>query len=306
MSMVAIATVGSINMDLAVSTPRVPLRGENLLAHALQVGLGGKGSNPAVALARMGARSHLVGCVGQDDFGEQALRLIAHEGVAIQGVVVTTDAPTGVAIIMVDDEGENTILVVIGANAALTPEMVEQGLGRIGDHLAAIQVNFEIPESCVAATVRYGQAHDIPVVVDAGPPRPYGPEVWGRATVLSPNALEAETLVGYSVADDKAALQAARDLLACGPEAIVLKRGAQGALVCTRDQVVRVPSFAVEVVDTTGAGDAFTAGLTLALAEGQALADAARFGCAAGAVAVTRLGAMSAMPTRVEVEALLA
>lgn len=301
-----IATVGSINMDLAIRTPRVPLRGENLLAHSLAVGLGGKGANPAVALARMGACSLLVGCVGEDDFGRRALALLDSEGVQTDRVAVVANVPTGVALIMVDDAGENTILVVIGANERLTPEAIEAALFPHWGELVALLVNFEIPAAAVAATVRLGASHRVPVIVDAGPPRAYGPDVWGQATVLSPNVLEAETLVEYSIPDDETARRAARDLLAAGPQAVVLKRGERGALLCTATKERLMPAFGVNVVDTTGAGDAFTAGLTLALAEGQSLDEAVRFANAAGGLAITRLGAMAAMPTRAEVEGLLA
>ena len=195
--------------------------------------------------------------------------------------------------------------MVIGANAELTPERVEAVLAPHWDRLEGLVVSFEIPEACVAATVRLARAHDLPVVVDAGPPRRYGPETWGGATVLSPNELEAGELLGYAVSDDASAESAARYLLARGPEAVVLKRGAKGSLVCSASGVQAVPAFAVDVVDTTGAGDAFTAGLTLALVEGRSLTGAARFANAAGAVAVTRVGTMKAMPSRAEVEALL-
>lgn len=301
-----IATVGSVNMDLTVRAPRVPLTGENLLAVDLKVGLGGKGANPAVALARMGADSLLVGCVGDDDFGNQARDLLRCEGVNVGGLAVLKSVPTGVALIIVDDSGENTILVVIGANQRLVPDLVEQALVPHWGQLAALTVSFEIPEDCVYAAIREARAHDLPVVVDAGPPRQYSITTWQNATVLSPNALEAESLVGYPVKDDSSAIRAARDLLRRGPWAVVLKLGARGALLCTDEEETFVPGFQVDVVDTTGAGDAFSAGLTLAIAEGGSLRDAVRFANAAGAVAVTRLGAMAAMPTREEVDARLA
>lgn len=300
-----IAMVGSVNMDLAVATARVPLVGENLLARDLRVGLGGKGANPVVALARMGAESLLVACVGDDDFGRTALDSLIIEGVSTSGITRVLDTPTGVALIMVDDEGENTILVVIGANALLTAEMVDTALEPHWGRLDALAVSFEIPEPCVATAVRGARSHDVPVIVDAGPPREYGPDTWGNATILSPNALEAATLVGYPIDDDASARRAARELLLAGPDAIVLKLGARGAILCTDAGTESAPPFNVKAVDTTGAGDAFTAGLALAVAEGRPLAEAVRFANAAGAVTVTRMGTMTAMPTRQEIERLL-
>ncbi len=304
--MAVIGVVGSIIMDLAVLTPRLPRRGENILAHRLQIGPGGKGANAAVAIARLGAQPVLVGRVGDDDFGRRELAALRAEGVDTEAVGVDPEMQTGVALIMVDDEGENTILVVIGANDRLAPEHVEQGLAPYWDRLDALLVNFEVPEATVAAAIRAARARGLPVVVDAGPPRPYGPAVWGEATVISPNALEAATLVGHPVEDDAQAETAARELLAAGPQAVVLKRGAAGALLATADGIEYIPSFRVDVVDTTGAGDAFSGALVVAMAEGRPLTEAVRFANAAGALAVTRVGTMPAMPTRAAVEALLA
>lgn len=301
-----VAVVGSFNMDLAVRTPRAPLQGENLSAYSLRIGLGGKGANPAVALARLGLASALVGCVGADDFGRRALVALQQEGVDVSGLVMLPDADTGVALIMVDDGGQNTILVVNGANDHLTPEHVSHALQPMWGDLRAILVNFEIPEAAVAAAVREGVTHGVPVVVDAGPPRRYAAETWRGAAVLSPNEEEAKALLGYAVDDETSALRAAHDLLATGPQAVVLKLGARGALLCTPQGALHVPPFQVSVVDTTGAGDAFTAGLVAALVEGMALPQAVRFANAAGALAVTQLGTMNAMPTRAQVQALLA
>jgi ribokinase len=304
--MPTIAVVGSIITDLAVLTPRVPTRGENILAHRLKIGPGGKGANAAVAAARLGASSLLVGRIGDDYFGREELAALRAEGVNTDAVSIDPEVQTGAAIVMVDDEGENTILVIIGANDRLTPEDVESGLAPHWGHLDAVLINFEIPPAAIAAAVNAAYAHGVPAIVDAGPPRTFGPEVWGRATVLSPNALEAATLVGHPVEDAAAAETAARELLKGGPQAVVLKRGAAGALLVTREGSQHIPAFRVTVVDTTGAGDAFSGALTVALAEGKPFPEAVRFANAAGALTVTRVGTLPAMPTRAEVEALLA
>ncbi len=216
------------------------------------------------------------------------------------------EAGTGVAFIMIDADGENTILVVNGANDRLDAETVSRALASHGATLDGILINFEIPGAAVAAGVRLGKVGGVPVIVDAGPPRPYGPEIWADCTVLTPNALETATLVGHPVQDDAAAEGAARELLAAGPQAVVLKRGARGALLLTVGREVHVPAFPVEVVDTTGAGDAFSATLAVAIAEGLPLERAVRRANAAGALTVTRFGTMPAMPTRQEVDAFLA
>lgn len=302
----AVAAVGSIMTDLAVFTPRLPQRGENILAHRLQIGPGGKGANAAAAAVRLGARAVLVGAVGDDHFGREDLAALRREGVVADGVTIDRETSTGAAVILIDATGENTILVIIGANERLTPGMVESALAPHWATLDALLVNFEVPQEAVAAAVRGASGRGIPVLVDAGPPRTFPPEVWAAATVLSPNELEAATLTGRPMEDTAQAEAIARALLDAGPQAVVLKRGAAGALVATRDEVRHVPGFRVPVVDTTGAGDAFSAALLVAMAEGRDLMAAVRFASAAGALAVTRPGTLPAMPTRTEVEAFLA
>jgi ribokinase len=303
--MTKIAVIGSVIADLAVRTPRVPVVGENLLAESFTVGPGGKGANAAVAVARAGAEAVLVGCIGDDDFGRMEMAHLRREGVDVDAVQVASESATGVAFIMVDAEGENTILVVNGANDLLSVDAVSRALESHRPTLDGILINFEIPEVAVATGVRLGQAQGIPIVVDAGPPRSYASQTWAGCTVLTPNALEAATLVGYPVRDDAAAESAARELLSAGPQAVVLKRGARGSLLLTREGEVHVPAFPVDVVDTTGAGDAFSATLAVAVAEGIPLERAVGRANAAGALTVTQFGTMSAMPTRQEVDAFL-
>lgn len=308
--MTKIAVIGSIVADLAVRTPRVPQVGENLLAESFQVGPGGKGANAAVAVARAGAEAVLVGCAGDDDFARMEFAQLRKEGVNVEAVATTTEVSTGVAFIMIDAEGENTILVVNGANDYLSAEAVSRALNTHRDVLDGILINFEVPPQAIASGVQWGKAQGIPVVVDAGPPRPYGPEVWAGCTILTPNAFETASLARYDAADvlmdDAIAEKAARKLLSAGPWAVVPHRGARGALLVTADQAVDVPAFQVDVVDTTGAGDAFSATLTVAVAEGLPLEQAVRRANAAGALTVTRFGTMRAMPTRQEVDDFLA
>ena len=304
--MTKIAVIGSLNADLSVLTPRVPNVGENFLAHGFNIGPGGKGANAAVAAARSGGETVLIGCVGDDDFGRMLLGHLRRAGVDVEVVGVDPQAATAVAFIMIDAQGENTILVVNGANDRLSAEMVERALESHQGTLGSILVDFEVPEAAVAAGVRWGRDHGIPTIVDAGPPRPYAQATWQDCTILSPNELETATMVGYPIDDDAAAVQAARQLLAAGPQAVVLKRGARGALLLTADQELLVPAFPVTVVDTTGAGDAFSGMLAVAVAEGLPLDESIWRASAAGALNVTRLGAMPAMPTRQEVDAFLA
>jgi len=300
--MTRIAIIGSIIVDLIVRTQRVPSVGENLGAESFSMTPGGKGANAAVAVARAGAQPLLVGRVGGDDFGRMELRDLRREGVDVSAVSVDPEASTGVAVVIVDARGENTILVVNGANDRLTADAVSQALSPCTDTLDAILINFEVPEPAVAAGVRLGKQRGIPVIVDAGPPRSYGADSWADCTILTPNELETATLVGYPVRDEATAERAARELLRAGPQAVVLKLGARGALLLTADGEEHIPAFAVEVVDTTGAGDAFSATLAIAVAEGLPLDEAVRRASAAGALTVTRAGTMSAMPMGQEVD----
>jgi ribokinase len=300
-----IAVIGSIITDLAVKTSRVPMVGENLLAESLQIGPGGKGANAAVAVARAGAESMLIGCVGNDEFGRMEMAYLDREGVDLSGVIIHPEADTGAAIIMIDVEGENTILVVKGANDHLSEDVVGNILNTHRNTLDGILVNFEIPEAAVAAAVQAGVDFRIPVIVDAGPPRAYAPKTWANCTILSPNALEAATLVGYSIEDEADVLHAARELLAAGPQAVVLKLGSRGAMILSEEQEATLPAFPVDVVDTTGAGDAFSGTLSVAIADGLSLEEAVWRANAAGALTVTRLGTMPVMPTRQEVDAFL-
>lgn len=304
--MTRIAVIGSIVTDLAVRTPRVPAVGENVTGESFKVGPGGKGANSAVAVARAGAEAILIGCIGDDDFGRMEMACLREEGVIIDAVAVTPEAPTALAVIMLDASGENTILVVNGANDHLSADAVTRALEGHREGLDAILINFEVAEAAVAAGVRMGKTMGIPTIVDAGPPRRYALETWAGCTILSPNTQETAEMVGYAIPDDEMARHAARELLAAGPQAVVLKLGARGAWLLTKEQETLIPAFPVEVVDTTGAGDAFSGTLTIATAEGLPPVEAVRRANAAGALAVTRLGTMPAMPTREEVDAFLA
>ena len=204
-----IAVIGSVVIDLAVQTPRLPTRGETLLGGNFKIGPGGKGANAAVAVQRAGGAAVLLGCIGDDDFGRMEMAALRDEGVDVDAVTIHPEAPTGVGIAMIDADGENTILGVLGANDYLSPNDVTHALTLHQDTLGGILVNFEVPEPAVAAAVQLGVDYGVPVIVDAGPARPYTPETWRNCTILTPNEQETETLVGYPVSDDATAERAA-------------------------------------------------------------------------------------------------
>lgn len=301
-----VVIVGSINMDLVLRADRMPLPGETIRAEDLAFVPGGKGANQAVAVAQLGGRSTMIGRVGDDPFAPQLIQGLKNHKVDVRHVLSVENCSSGVAVIAVDPSGENAITVVGGANARLTPEDLES-LESVIARADALLLQLEIPFESVSAAIAIARKHKVFTVLDPAPAPPGElPKDLYRVDVLSPNQLEARQITGLPVTNDSEARRAAEELLRRGARNAVMKLGQSGALVATdRGEVRHVPSFPVQAVDTTAAGDAFTAAMTLAHAEGATLANAARFGCAAGAHAVTVFGAQPAMPTRAQVKSLL-
>ncbi|MCY2924030.1 MAG: ribokinase, partial [Planctomycetota bacterium] len=266
---------------------------------------GGKGANQAVAAARLGGHVAMIARVGDDAFGRALLDALGSEGVDCTAVVAAGDCPTGVALIIVDGCGENAIVVAPGANAMLTPDDVYSNAA-LFDQAAVVAIQLEIPLPTVRAAITVARRHHCKVVLDPAPAPSRMPEELFHVDVLSPNAREAECLTGQLALEERVDKTVALDLIARGAQAAVLKLGPRGALVVAADgQFARIAPYAVPVVDTTGAGDAFTAALALALAQEMTLPEAAHFAAAAGALACTRLGAQQAMPTLDEVRILM-
>jgi ribokinase len=301
-----LAVVGSINMDLVTRVSRLPRPGETLAGRDLRQIPGGKGANQAVAAARLGAQTTLLGRVGNDGFGPQLLSALRAAGVTTDFVQTLDSCSSGVALISVDDSGQNCITIISGANGRLLPADVEQDQ----DAVAKAQVlllQLEIPLESVAAALSIARRNQVLTVLDPAPvpPGPL-PDALFHVDVISPNQTEAESLTGIPVVDLDTAERAARQLLDRGAKSAVIKLGEQGALWCDRSGCGHVPAARVAVVDTTAAGDAFTAALGVALAESQTLPVAVRFGCAAGTLATMTLGAQCSMPPRAAVDALVA
>lgn len=298
----AICVVGSINMDLFVDVPHFPRRGESVRGSDLFVAAGGKGANQAVAVARLGGRAQLVGAVGHDAWGAELKTAFASDGLDVSGVLVRDGVSTGAGLVAVVPGGENAIVVAPGANETLSPEDVDDARERI---LAAdlLMLQNEIPPGANLRAVEIAESGETRVMLNAAPARDLPDELLGRVDVLVVNEVEARQLSGCG--DDVSASGLARRLGARGPELVAVTLGGQGAVLFDGQSVVRTPSFAVEAVDSTGAGDAFCAGLALALLEGGRMETALRRACAAGALATTRRGALPSLPSHAEVEALL-
>ncbi len=305
-SPVQVVVVGSLNMDLVVRVERLPRPGETIAGEHFSTIPGGKGANQAAAVARLGARSAMIGRVGDDAFGDQLRRSLVGFGVDVAHVAVTSECSSGVAVIGVERSGENAITIVAGANGSLTAADVEDVEEAIAG-AAVLLVQLEVPLKTVAAAVALARRHGVATVLDPAPVPAGGlPAELFTVDVLSPNQSEAEQLTGIAAADLAGADRAARELLRRGAGRVVLKLGPEGALIVDGEGPSQhVAAFAADVVDTTAAGDAFTAAVAVGLAEGMPLVAAVRFGCAAGALATTVFGAQPAMPARHRVDALL-
>jgi len=299
-----IVVVGSSNTDMIVKLPHLPKPGETVSGGAFSTAAGGKGANQAVAAARAGAAVSLVARVGDDSFGEQAIAGFVGDGIDVSHVVRNPASPSGVALIFVDDGGENCIAVAPGANATLTPEDVDAAKGLItGADVLVMQL--ETPIESVERAAALAREHGVRVILNPAPARPLSDEILGNVSILTPNESEAEMLTGVQVEDDESAAAAARALVARGVDTVILTLGSRGAFVFESDSGELVPSFEVQAVDTTAAGDVFNGSLAVGLSEGMPLGNAVRFANGAAALSVTKLGAQPSAPTRSEIESFL-
>ena len=301
--MAKVVVVGSTNTDMTVRVPRLPAPGETVAGGDFRVTGGGKGANQAVAAARAGAPVVFVTALGTDDIGDRALDSLAAEGIDLRFVRRVPDEPSGIALILVDDAGENVIAVASGANAALRPEDVAaiEMTVEAGD---AVLVQLEIPQATVEAAVALAQRRGARLILNPAPARPLSGALLAAVSVLTPNEHEAAALaeLGSAVVDPA---RMAAVLHGRGVADVLITLGAAGVLVSSAADSLRIPAFAVDAVDTTAAGDVFNGALAVALIEGRALPDAARFATAAAAISVTRPGARASAPHRAEIDAWL-
>jgi ribokinase len=295
-----IVIIGSFNMDLTAYMDRMPRSGETVHGERFATGPGGKGSNQAVAAARLGAEVTFIGRVGQDVFAEAAINFWKQEGINTDYVVRDPNHATGVAPIWVDAQGENAIVVVLGANLNIQAVDIERAADVIGK-ADVVVCQLEINYDMVDYALKYARSKGVRTVLNPAPAGKLNPEAVALADYLTPNETELEVLSGHP--GDYGA--AARSLLTRDDQMAVVTLGSQGAQWVSRIDSKIIPAFKVDVVDTTGAGDAFNGGFAVGLAEGKSLEDAIRFGNATAAISVTRPGTAPSMPRRDEVEALL-
>ena len=302
-----IIVLGGINMDLVTFSPRFPKPGETVVGTRFVTYAGGKGANQAVAAARMGARSAMVGRVGGDIFGPQLLDGLAAAGVDISGVSVNPDESSGIAVIAVDATAQNRITQVLGANNTCGPSE-SAAVRRLLPGASALLLQLEVSLELSLEAALDAKAQGVAVMLDPGPVRPASPvadKLLSICDVITPNETEAQELVGFPVTGPGSAAQAASALLDRGAGTAVVKLGAQGAYFADRDSRGIVSPFDVDAVDSVAAGDAFNGALAVSLAEGKELEEAVTVASAAGALAVTRTGAQDSMPERRQVEDLM-
>jgi ribokinase len=299
MNVPRIVVVGSVNTDMVVKGDRLPGPGETVTGGRFLMAGGGKGANQAVAAARLGAEVTLVAKVGRDVFGDEAIENFRREGIRTDRILRDDENATGVALILVDERGENLISVASGANHAITPAEIDGAADciRTAD---VLMLQLEIPIDAVHRAAQIAAAAGVPVILNPAPAAPLGGDILRLATYLTPNESEAGRLAGVAVEDEASARQATERLLAAGARHVIVTLGAKGAQWTSATGTVLVPSVAVSAVDTTAAGDAFCGGLAWALGSGTPVVEAIRQACLVGALSATRLGAQPSLPAKDE------
>lgn len=304
--MAGVLVVGSINFDMVIKAPRAPGPGENVHGTGFSMVAGGKGANQAVASSRLGKEAYLLACAGADAFGDFLVEALDGAGLDSSLVIRSESVTTGVAFIVVEEAtGVNTIVVDPGANMAMTVADLD-ALEPYYDRCDVALFQLEIPLDVVREGALRARERGLKTVLDAGPPRGAEVALARMFDVVSPNLKELEALTGRAITGIESAVAAARELTGTGIETVVVKMGVEGALLVTGRHAAHLQAFDVDAVDSTGAGDAFTAALAVSLSEGRELEAAVSFANAAGAAAVTVLGAQPSMPSRADVERILA
>jgi len=296
-----ILVVGSSNTDMVIKTHHFPAPGETILGGRFLMNAGGKGSNQAVAAARLGGIVTFVGKIGDDIFGKQAVKQLKEEGINVGFVSVDHENPSGVALITVDKKGENSIVVASGSNGTLCPADVDKALAELNDS-EFVLLQLEIPISTVEYIASFAAKNLKKVILNPAPATELSGELLQNLYLITPNETEAELLTGMKVTDEHSALKAASILHEKGVEVVIITMGAAGAFLLEdgKSEVIKAPK--VEAVDTTAAGDTFNGALAVALSEGKTIRESIAFANQAAAISVTRIGAQSSVPYRNEIE----
>ena len=298
MSSNKIIVIGSANTDMVVKAKKLPLPGETLLGGAFFMNAGGKGANQAVAAARLGGNVTLVAKVGNDIFGKQTIDGLKKENINTDFVFVDEEAPSGTALIMVNEEGENCIVVAPGANANLLPADIE----KVKDIAEAeiILMQLEIPIETIAAVARNAKTNGQRVIINPAPAQKLNDELLKGLFLITPNETEASLLTGVTVTDDATAAKAAGVFLSKGVQNVIITLGKQGAYFQNNNMKIKINAPVVQAVDTTAAGDSFSGALAVAITEKMDWEQAIKFAVKAASISVTRMGAQASVPYRKE------
>jgi ribokinase len=284
---------------MVINSPHLPAPGETIIGSSFFMNPGGKGANQAVAAARLGGHVTFICKTGNDIFGKQAAEIFDNEGIDISYLVEDADNPSGVALITVDEKGENTIVVASGSNATLGRADIEHSKNVI-ENAAIVLMQLEIPIDTVQYVAETAKSKNVKVILNPAPARELPDVLLKHVSIITPNEKEAEMLTGIHVTDPDTAKKAASVLAEKGVETVIITLGPKGALIYDRGKSEHVASVEVKAVDTTAAGDIFNGALAVALTEGKSVSEATSFACRAAAISVTRKGAQSSAPFRKE------
>jgi ribokinase len=301
MSLSPIVVIGSTNTDMVIMSEHLPAPGETILGGSFFMNPGGKGANQAVAAKRLGGDVIFIAKTGNDIFGERSAQMFKEEGINTDFLLTDPLNPSGVALITIDKNAENTIVVASGANASLYPADLEPAIDAI-KNATIVLMQLEIPLDTVLYAAEMAATNGARVILNPAPACPLPEDLFQHISIITPNETEAEMLSGIPITNLESARVAALTIQAKGVKTVIITLGASGAFISNGDTELLVPSPVVHAVDTTAAGDVFNGALAVALAEGLSLTDAVDFGCRAAAISVTRLGAQAAAPYRHEID----
>ena len=294
-----ILIVGSSNTDMVINAGHLPVPGETIIGKSFFMNPGGKGANQAVAAARLGGHVTFICKTGNDIFGKQSIDIFENEGIDISYLVSDSDNPSGVALITVDDNGENCIVVASGANGTLSADDIRESQNVI-ENASIVLMQLEIPVPTVHYIAETAASKNVKVILNPAPACQLPDELLRHISIITPNEKEAEMLTGIPVNNTDSAADAAKRLHAKGINTVIITLGSKGALVSENNTIELIPAPHVKAVDTTAAGDIFNGSLAVALSEGQPLRDAVAFACSAASISVTRKGAQASAPYRKE------
>jgi ribokinase len=295
-----IVVVGSSNTDMMIKVPRIPKPGETILGGKFTTAAGGKGANQAVAAARAGGKVTFIARVGDDLFGNQAIEGFKQDNINVENIKKDVNEPSGVALIYVDDQGENSIGVASGANAVLSIKDVDEAVEKITS-ADILLMQLETPLETVTTAAAIAKQAGVKVILNPAPARELDDSLLNTISAITPNESEVELLTGITVNDLSGTEKAAIKLLDRGLEIVIITLGSKGAYLKTKDQSEFVPGFSVDAVDATAAGDVFNGALAVAMAENKPIRDAVLFANAAAALSVTKLGAQPSAPMKEEI-----